>query len=98
MRFVTIDGPIAKIAVEGSFDVCMAYAMRDEVKNASMKGCTQIEVDLKLSTYIDSATINEFIKLRRKVKPENFWVINPNETLYKILKANRLTDWIKTEK
>lgn len=96
MRYVQIDGTVARIQVEGQFEICIAYMMRDEVNVALMNKCSQIEVDLSKSTYIDSATVNELIKLRRKVKPENFWVVNPNETLYKFLKANRLTDWIKT--
>jgi anti-anti-sigma factor len=97
MKYVKVENQLVKVSVVGVFEVNKAFEIKNEVFTVIMeRNCSQVEVDFKSCTYMDSSAINELIKLRQKVRAENFWVINPSEKIYKTLKAHRLTDWIKS--
>ncbi len=96
MKFVSIEKPVAKIAVDGRMLVTTSFVIKDELSTAlNTHGCTQIEVDFAKTTYIDSASGNELIRFERMVGIGNFWVKNPNADVLAYLKVNRLLYWIK---
>ena len=94
--YVNIKGSVATIKVTGAMRSTQAFVVKDEITSAlNVKGCTQVVVDSEDTTYIDSASINEFVRIERLVGGDNFSVKNPNEDIYEYLEINELQYWVK---
>ena len=96
--YVTIQKPVAIIKVDGAMRAKQAFVVRDEMATAiSVNGCTEVVVDFADTTYIDSASINEFVRMERQVGTDNFSVKNPNDDIYEYLEVNCLNHWVKVK-
>jgi len=97
MKYVTINGAVATISVEGRFDLCRTVEVQAELTSAYQQGCTKVLVDFIRTTYIDSSAERDLVKTRRKVRPENFSARNASNLVLAALKTAKLDTWLKNE-
>lgn len=95
MKYVSIDGATAIIAVEGRYDLCRTVEVQSELMAAYQQGCTKVLVDFAKTTYIDSSAERDLVKTRRKVQPENFSARNASNIVLAALKTAKLDSWLK---
>lgn len=95
MKYVSINGNIATVAVEGSWSLIERVKVDDEIALAYSQGANTFIIDLNKTTMIDSAAIQGLVTLYRKAGKDNFGVINAHGEVFRALKAPKLTDWIK---
>lgn len=94
MKYVTIEGATAIISVDGRFDLCNTVNVQSQLQTAYSYGCTQVMVDFKNTTYIDSSAIRDLTKTRRHVRPENFAARNAEGMVLAALKTANLDSWL----
>ena len=96
MNFVKIDGAIAVIAVKGKYDLLKVLEVEQQLTDAMNSGCIKVLVDFDDTTYIDSSVIRALIKIRRRIKHENFAYRNAKGDVLTALQIAKLdTLWNK---
>ena len=95
MKYVRIDGATAIVAVEGRYDLLKTQLVNNELDTAFQNGCTKVMVDFDKTTYIDSAVERDLVRVRRKVRPENFWGCNAKGDVLAALRAAKFDTWLK---
>lgn len=95
MKYVSIKGPVAVVAVVGQYDFVTSASVTEDLSNAFNNGCTKVEVNFENTSFIDSAAIGELIRTRRRVGPENFTIKNLSGEVLKVFKGARLTEWLQ---
>ena len=95
MKYVSIKGTSAIINVPGRYDLCNTREVVAETEVAiNNKGCNSIIVDFEGTTYLDSSVIRDLVKLRRKIKAENFGAKNASGIVLEMLKRAKLENWL----
>lgn len=95
MKYVQIDGATAVVAVDGRYDLLKTQLVMNELDTAFQNGCTKVIVDFGKTTYIDSAVERDLVRVRRKVKAENFSARNAEGDVLAALKAAKFDTWLK---
>ncbi len=95
MRYVSINGNTAVVKVTGNFTNIVCLSLREELSNALSSGCTKVEVDFKETTFIDSASIGELNKVRRRVGKENLKARNLSGQVYTMFRTSTMLDWVE---
>lgn len=95
MKYVQIDGATAIVSVDGRYDLLKTQLVMNDLDTAFQNGCTKVVVDFGKTTYIDSAVERDLVRVRRKVKPENFSARNAEGDVLAALKAAKFDTWLK---
>lgn len=97
MKYVSIQGTTATIKVVGRYDLINTREVVAEAEVAiNNKGCSSIVVDFDETKYLDSSVIRDLIKLRRKVKSENFSAKNAKGIVLEMLQKSKLDNWLQS--
>lgn len=96
MKFVTVEGDTATIAVEGRYDLIKSLEVTPAVKQALAQNAnvTHIHVDFTNTSYIDSSTERDLIRLRRQVGKDNFTASGATGMVLAALKTAKLDTWL----
>lgn len=90
MRYVSINGDVATVNVQGRFDLLHTAEVMPEIEQAFGMGVTKVHVDFSGTTYIDSSAIRDLGKLYRRVKAANFSADHATGDVYAALYAAKL--------
>lgn len=93
---ISDDGKVVTIFVEERFDFSLHQTFREAYSHSEAKGVTFI-LDLKDTSYMDSSALGMILLLKDHADnhSSNIRIVNPNESVYKILfiaQFNRLME------
>ena len=98
MEYVTIDGTTATVKVVGRYDLTKTVFVNRELEDAINGGVHKVIIDFEETTYIDSSTLRDLVRIGRRIGLENFFYKNANGDILVALQVGKLdTAWTKTE-
>lgn len=96
MKYITVEGDTAIIAVPGRYTLVQTLEVGQELKTALTDlACKKVIVDFGSTTFIDSSVDRQFIKVRRQIGAENFKVVHATGAVRQALHNAKLDAWIQ---
>lgn len=94
-NFTNIVNETAYVTTPTVFTSMSCKDMKLDIDTATQSGCTKVVFDFSRTKKFDSRAHDYLKKVRRDIKPENFFVINVSGQPLHILETTNCDEWIK---